>query len=195
MWRPFAILIATVLVCVSCATGTPTPTPAIAPTGSTSPTAAFTATTSSMSPSSALPTSASSSPGPSLSSVSLTCRPQATDVTVASANVRDETALITSCDSLPAQPGSAENEPSVANTDKDQTMLQVLWLGSVCSQVYRFDFHQRASGYALDGTLGPGAVCFAMAPIDLELRLHLKEPLDASKVAPTLTYLHASPSP
>jgi hypothetical protein len=56
-------------------------------------------------------------------------------------------------------------------------------------------FRQTADGYRVDGTLGPGVVCFAMALGDLEVRIHLREPIDASTVTATMTYLQASPSP
>ena len=101
-----------------------------------------------------------------------------------------------SCESLPTTDGPAREDLAVSNLGSDLTVMRAVWLGSACDQPYEFLFHKTAADFALDGTLGPGAVCFAIyAQIPFEIRLHLREPVDAATVTATMTYLHASPLP
>jgi hypothetical protein len=107
--------------------------------------------------------------------------------------VYDETALVQSCEKFEA-PATTE-EIAVANARGDETVLRVIWLASTCTLKYEFRFRQASVGYALDGSLGPGAVCFATFPAPNEIRLRLSEPVDASTVMATMTYVRATPSP
>jgi len=112
----------------------------------------------------------------------------------ANAVIYDQTGLIESCEKGNT-PDPTDVEIAVANAKGDTTVLRVIWLASTCNLGYEFRFRQAGAGYALDGSLGPGAVCFTMFPQPVEIRLQLVEPVDASTVTPSMTYLHASPSP
>jgi hypothetical protein len=191
MMRWGACVTALAALLVACAQMTPSPIGTFIASASPSALASMRSPTSS--PASAeSPATTSPTPSP----LGLSCVPQATDVTVAAAQFSDQTGLVDSCDSIPAEPGSGQDQLAVSNPRGDETVLQLAWLGSVCSQPYKFELHATAAGrYELNGTLGPGVVCFAMAPVALELRLGLNEPIDASTVTPTMTFLHASPTP